>query len=38
MVKSLAENCRDYRKRLKEKDNEGYMYYGAVLNLVNCSI
>ena len=25
MVKSRAEICRDYRKRLKEKDNEGYL-------------
>ena len=25
MVKSRAEICRDYRRRLKEKDNEGYL-------------
>lgn len=25
MVKSRAEICRDYRKRLKEADNEGYL-------------
>ncbi|XP_052257645.1 uncharacterized protein LOC127862523 [Dreissena polymorpha] len=25
MVKSRAEICKDYRKRLKEKDNEGYL-------------
>ncbi|KAH3774400.1 hypothetical protein DPMN_175782 [Dreissena polymorpha] len=25
MVKSRTEICKDYRKRLKEKDNEGYL-------------
>ena len=25
MVKSRAEICRDYRHRLKERDNEGYL-------------
>jgi hypothetical protein len=25
MVKSRAEICRDYRRRLKQKDEEGYL-------------